>query len=391
MSELSQINAADPVALAAALIRCESVTPNSGAALDVVQQALEPAGFVCHRLVFSAPDTPNVDNLYARIGEGSPHLCFAGHVDTVPPGDVAAWTHPPFSGVIEGGELWGRGAVDMKGGVACMVAATLDFLRARVAPAGAISFLMTGDEEGPAINGTRKVLDWMAAHGERPDHCLLAEPTNPQMLGEVIKIGRRGSLNGRLVITGAQGHVAYPDQAINPLRGLARVLNRLMTLRLDDGTTHFAPSNLEVTSVDTGNSADNVIPAQVTAKFNIRFNDAHTPSGLKDLISGQIGEALAGTGLSHELTFRLSGDSFVTEPGPWVEALGKGIAEVTERTPHYETGGGTSDARFIKDACPVVEFGLTHGLIHAVDERVPLADLRQLTVVYRRFLGRYFG
>jgi len=391
MSQDLSISAADPVALAADLIRCASITPDSSGALDVVQQALEPAGFVCHRLVFSAPDTPDVDNLYARIGDGSPHLCFAGHVDVVPPGDVAAWTHPPFSGVIEGGELWGRGAVDMKGGVACMVAAALDFLRARAAPAGAISFLITGDEEGPAINGTRKVLDWMAAHGERPDHCLLGEPTNPRALGEVIKIGRRGSLNGRLLITGAQGHVAYPDQAVNPLRGLARVLDRLTALRLDDGTMHFAPSNLEVTSVDTGNPADNIIPAQVTTSFNIRFNDAHTPSGLKDLLSGRIGEALAGTDLSHELAYRLSGESFVTEPGPWVEALSAAIAEVTERTPRYDTGGGTSDARFIKDACPVVEFGLSYGLIHAVDERVPVGDLRQLTGIYRRFLEQYFS
>jgi len=391
MSQDLSISAADPVALAADLIRCASITPDSSGALDVVQQALEPAGFVCRRLVFSAPDTLDVDNLYARIGDGSPHLCFAGHVDVVPPGDVAAWTHPPFSGVIEGGELWGRGAVDMKGGVACMVAAALDFLRARVAPAGAISFLITGDEEGPAINGTRKVLDWMAAHGERPDHCLLGEPTNPRALGEVIKIGRRGSLNGRLLITGAQGHVAYPDQAVNPLRGLARVLDRLTALRLDDGTTHFAPSNLEVTSVDTGNPADNIIPAQVTTSFNIRFNDAHTLSGLKDLLSGRIGEALAGTGLSHELAYRLSGESFVTEPGPWIEALSAAIEEVTERTPRYDTGGGTSDARFIKDACPVVEFGLSYGLIHAVDERVPVCDLRQLTSIYRRFLERYFS
>ncbi|RIA55941.1 succinyl-diaminopimelate desuccinylase [Dichotomicrobium thermohalophilum] len=385
------MSAADPLALAADLIRCPSVTPDAATALDVVQGALEPAGFACHRLVFSAPGTPDVDNLYARIGAGRPHLCFAGHVDVVPPGDEAAWRHPPFSGVIADGELWGRGAVDMKGGVACMMAAALDFLAARGTPAGAISFLITGDEEGPAVNGTRKVLDWMAEQGERPDHCLLGEPTNPKALGETIKIGRRGSLSGRLVITGTQGHVAYPDQANNPIRGLARVLNWLTELRLDDGTTHFAPSNLEVTSIDAGNAAHNVIPAQVTAKFNIRFNDAHTPESLKELIAGRIGEALAGTGLAHDLQFRLSGDSFLTEPGPWVEALSAAIAEVTGRTPHYDTGGGTSDARFIKDTCPVVEFGLTYGLIHAVDERVPVDDLHQLTAIYRRFLERYFA
>jgi succinyl-diaminopimelate desuccinylase len=382
---------ADPVELAANLIRCPSVTPDSSGALDLVQRVLEPAGFACHRLVFGAPGTADVDNLYARIGDGGPHLCFAGHVDVVPPGDEVMWTHPPFSGVIDGGALWGRGAVDMKGGVACMMAAALDFLAARGRPSGAVSFLITGDEEGPATNGTRKVLDWMAAHGERPDHCLLGEPTNPQALGETIKIGRRGSLSARLVITGTQGHVAYPDQANNPLRGLAQVLNWLTELRLDDGTTHFAPSNLEVTSIDTGNAADNVIPAQVIAKFNIRFNDAHTPGSLKDLIAGRIGEILSGTGLAHDLEFHLSGDSFLTEPGAWVEALSAAIADVTGRTPHYDTGGGTSDARFIKDTCPVVEFGLTYGLIHAVDERVPVDDLHQLTGVYRRFLERYFG
>ncbi len=383
--------ASDPVALAAALIRCASVTPDASGALDVVETALAGAGFACNRLRFSAPGTPDVDNLYARIGTGHPHLCFAGHVDVVPPGDAAAWTYPPFSGAIADDALWGRGAVDMKGGVACMMAAAIGHVAAHGVPAGAISFLITGDEEGPAINGTRKVLEWMAQAGERPDHCLLGEPTNPSALGELIKIGRRGSLSARLLITGTQGHVAYPQQANNPMRGLARVLARLDGLRLDDGTAHFAPSNLEVTSVDTSNLADNIIPARVAVQFNIRFNDAHTPDGLKALIAGETSAALADTGLGHDLAFHLSGDSFMTEPGPWVKALAGAIREVTGRTPAYDTGGGTSDARFIKDTCPVVEFGLTNRLIHAVDERVALDDLRQLTGVYRRFLERYFG
>jgi len=382
---------ADPVALTAELVRCPSVTPEAGAALDVVERALTSAGFVCHRLPFSAPGTAGVDNLYARIGTGSPHLCFAGHVDVVPPGEEAAWTHPPFSGVVEDGVLWGRGAVDMKGGVACMVAAACGYVAALGAPAGSISFLITGDEEGPAVNGTRKVLAWMAEKGERPDHCVLGEPTNPGAIGETIKIGRRGSLSAQLIISGVQGHVAYPRQANNPMRGLAHVLNWLSELRLDDGTTQFAPSNLEVTSVETGNTADNVIPAQVTARFNIRFNDAHTPESLQGLIAGRITETLAGTGLSHDLDFHLSGDSFLTEPGPWVEALSAAITQETGRIPQFDTGGGTSDARFIKDMCPVVEFGLTYGLIHAVDERVPIRDLHQLTGVYRRFLERYFA
>lgn len=381
----------DPVALAAALIRCASVTPDATTALDLVETALRGAGFACQRLPFSAPGTSDVDNLYARIGSGHPHLCFAGHVDVVPPGDEALWTHPPFSGEIADGALWGRGAVDMKGGVACMMAAALSYVAAHGAPAGAISFLITGDEEGPAVNGTRKVLAWMAEQGERPDHCLLGEPTNPNALGEIIKIGRRGSLNAHLVITGTQGHVAYPQQANNPVPGLARVLERLTALRLDDGTAHFAPSNLEVTSIDTGNPADNVIPARVAMRFNIRFNDAHTPDSLQSLIGGAIAAALADTGLSHDLAFHLSGDSFVTEPGPWVETLAGAVREVTGRAPAYDTGGGTSDARFIKDLCPVVEFGLTNRLIHAVDERVALDELRQLTAIYRLFLERYFA
>jgi len=382
---------ADPVALAAALIRCPSVTPDATTALDVVETALAGAGFACQRLAFTAPGTPDVDNLYARIGTGHPHLCFAGHVDVVPPGDEAMWTHPPYSGAIAEGALWGRGAVDMKGGVACMMAAALDHVAAHGAPAGAISFLITGDEEGPGVNGTRKVLAWMAEQGERPDHCVLGEPTNPQALGEIIKIGRRGSLSARLAITGTQGHVAYPQQANNPMRGLARVLERLTGLRLDDGAAHFAPSNLEVTSIDTGNPVDNVIPARVALRFNIRFNDAHTPQSLQDLLAGEIAAALAQTGLGHDLAFHLSGDSFVTEPGAWVEMLAGAVREATGRTPVYDTGGGTSDARFIKDLCPVVEFGLTNRLIHAADERVALDDLHQLTAIYRRFLERYFA
>jgi len=384
-------HAADPVALTAGLIRCPSVTPEADAALDVVHEALAGAGFECHRMRFNAPDTPDVDNLYARIGAGQPHLCFAGHVDVVPPGDVALWTHPPFSGVFESGDVWGRGAVDMKGAIACMVAAALDHVVAQGTPRGTISFLITGDEEGPAINGTRKVLDWMAQAGEQPDHCVLGEPTNPEALGQAIKIGRRGSMSARLEITGTQGHVAYPAQANNPMRGLAPVLSRLTSLRLDEGTAHFEPSNLEVTGIETGNTADNVIPAQVVTTFNIRFNDAHTPDSLKALIHAEIDAALAGTGLAHDLKFHLSGDSFVTEPGPWVETLAGVISDVTGRTPIYDTGGGTSDARFIKNVCPVVEFGLSNKLIHAIDERVAVDDLHQLSAIYRQFLQRYFA
>lgn len=381
----------NPVLLAQELIRCPSVTPDAASALDLVETVLGGAHFTCHRLRFSEPGTPEVDNLFARIGEGHPHLCLAGHVDVVPPGEESAWTHPPFSGHLADGMLWGRGAVDMKGGMACLIAAALKYTaRNGGVPRGVISFLITGDEEGPAVNGTRKVLEWMAQHDERPDHCLLGEPTNPKALGEMIKIGRRGSLSGWLTIRGTQGHVAYPHLANNPMRGLAAVLAALYQTSLDSGTEHFTPSNLEVTSIDTGNPADNVIPAKVNTSFNIRFNDTYTADTLKEVISKKIASALAGTGLTHELAFHSTGDCFLTEPGPWVESLVAAIRDVTGRTPIYDTGGGTSDARFIKDYCPVVEFGLTFGLIHKIDERVAIDDLRQLTEVYERFLENYF-
>ncbi len=380
------------MALAQGLIRCPSVTPDAAQALDFAAEALRTAGFVCHQLTFSQAGTPDVPNLFARAGDGHPHLCLAGHLDVVPPGDEKAWTHAPFSGDLADDVLWGRGAVDMKGGVACMLAAVLGFMRDHGGlQRGTISFLLTGDEEGPAINGTRKVLDWMSAHGERPDHCLLGEPTNPETIGEMIKIGRRGSLNATLKIVGTQGHVAYQDLANSPMRGLSAVLSRLTGLRLDEGTQHFSPSNLEITSVDTGNEAANVIPASVRIKFNIRFNNLHTAASLESRIRDEIGAALQDSGLTHELGFHSTGDCFLTEPGPWVEHLVGAIRDVTGRTPRFDTGGGTSDARFIKDVCPVVEFGLTFGLIHKINERVSVRDLEQLTAVYRNFLTRYFA
>jgi succinyl-diaminopimelate desuccinylase len=382
----------EALALAQGLIRCPSVTPDAAQALDLAARTLQAAGFICHPLTFSQDGTPDVPNLFARAGHGHPHLCLAGHLDVVPPGDETAWTHAPFAGDLAGDMLWGRGAVDMKGGVACMIAAALGYMRDHGGlPRGSISFLLTGDEEGPAINGTRKVLDWMSAHGERPDHCVLGEPTNPEAIGEMIKIGRRGSLNARLMIAGTQGHVAYPDLANNPMRGLAAVLMRLAELRLDEGTEHFAPSNLEITAIDTGNKAENVIPANVRVRFNIRYNNQHSAVTLEQRLHREIGDALASSGLSYELDVRSSGDSFLTEPGPWVQHLVGAIRDVTGRTPRFDTGGGISDARFIKDYCPVVEFGLTFGHIHKIDERVAVADLARLTAVYRNFLERYFA
>src|SRR5581483_5345257 len=304
------------LALAQNLIRCESVTPRDGGAIEVLIQTLKPGRFLCERLRFGE-GAEALDNLYARIGEGPPHLCFACHTDAVPPGDLKLWRHPPFAANVLGGVLYGRGASDMKGAIACFIAAALDYAKSRGREIdGSISLLITGDEEGPAVNGTRKVLEWMAKKGKRPDHCLVGEPTNTTRLGEAIKIGRRGSLNGRLKVTGAQGHVAYPHLANNPIKGLIRVLARFYDSPLDYGSAYFSPSNLEVTSIDVGNQAVNVIPPAAEARFNIRFNDRHTPESLKTQLKEQAASALEGSELSFTLEFEPPSQCFVTEPGP---------------------------------------------------------------------------
>jgi len=379
------------VQLARSLIRCESITPADAGALDVVIQALKPARFTFWRLNFKDEDTPPVDNLYARVGEGPPHLCFAGHVDVVPPGEATLWTHPPFAAEIASGLLYGRGAADMKGAIACFTAAALDYVKARGREIdGSISLLITGDEEGPSINGTRKVLAWMKEQGERPDHCLVGEPTNAKRIGESIRIGRRGSLNGRLKVTGVQGHVAYPHLANNPVKGLVRILSRFYDAPLDYGSAHFPPSNLEVTSVDVDNPTVNVIPAFAEARFNVRFNDRHSAKSLKALLGDQATAALSGTDLSVSLEFDPPSDTFLTEPGPLDALLSEAVSEITGLNPSLSTNGGTSDARFIKEYCPVVEFGLSSATIHKADEHVAIADLEQLTAVYRRFIELYF-
>jgi succinyl-diaminopimelate desuccinylase len=387
MTELSE----RPVELARDLIRCPSVTPLEAGALGVLERTLAQGGFLCRRLVFTEEGTPSVDNLYARIGSGFPHLCFAGHTDVVPPGDEARWGHPPFAGEIEDGVLYGRGASDMKGAIAAFAAAALDYARSTGGDfLGSISLLITGDEEGPAINGTRKVLDWMAANGERPDHALVGEPTNATRLGEAIKIGRRGSLNGRLKVSGVQGHVAYPHLANNPVKGLIAVLDNFYDTPLDFGSAHFSPSNFEVTSIDVGKSATNVIPAKAEALFNIRYNDRHSPDSLQALLGEQAARVIANSGLEFELSFEPPSHTFLTKPGPLDSTLSEAVREVTGLTPSLATDGGTSDARFIKELCPVVEFGLLTKTIHKVDEQVSIADLEQLTAVYRRFLDLYF-
>ncbi len=379
------------IEIAQKLIACQSVTPHEGGALDYLQKLLAAEGFACTRLPFSEDGTADVDNLYAEIGQGAPHLMFAGHTDVVPPGDEALWTYPPFAAAIADDKLFGRGAADMKGGIACFVAALIDRLRKDGAPAnGTISLLITGDEEGPAINGTIKMLGWLKEQGITPTHALVGEPTNPSYVGEAIKIGRRGSLNGWLTVSGKQGHVAYPHLASNPIDGIAKALVELKREKLDEGTAHFLPSHLEITSVDVGNKTVNVIPDKASCHFNIRYNDHYTGPTLESWIEAKIQTALEGLDLSYHLTFQRSADCFVTEPGPLVSLLSEACAAVTNIKPSLSTSGGTSDARFIKNICPVVELGLSNATIHQIDEHVPLKDMKDLTEIYRGFLALYF-
>jgi succinyl-diaminopimelate desuccinylase len=384
---MTSVQVADPVELTQALVRCPSVTPADAGALDVLVRALEPLGFVCHRLRFEAEGTPPIDNLYARLGTSGPNLCFAGHTDVVPPGDASAWAADPFGGMIADGKLYGRGTSDMKAAIAAFVAAAGRRIAATGAPAGSISLLITGDEEGPAINGTRKVLDWLAEKGEVLDACIVGEPTNPNYLGEMIKVGRRGSITGYLTVHGTQGHVAYPHLADNPLPRLVRMLNALTAEPLDRGNAHFQPSTLAITTIDVGNPADNVIPAKGSASFNIRFNDEHTSDTLKDWIR----QTCDGVGGPYDLSFRVSGESFLTPPGHLSDLVAGAIQRVTGHRPELSTTGGTSDARFIKNHCPVVEFGIVGQTMHKVDEHVGVADLKKLTEVYEAIIDGFFA
>ena len=386
------LDAKDPVAVTQALIRCPSVTPHEGGALTLLQEILTSAGFDCHRMTFSETGTPDVENLYARLGTQSPNLCFAGHTDVVPPGHLDAWSVPPFAAEIRNGILYGRGAVDMKGGVGCFLAATLRYLqKADGKFPGSISFLITGDEEGPSINGTAKVLDWMQAKGERIDACIVGEPSNPAALGDEIKIGRRGSLNGHLIVHGKQGHAAYPSKAENPVPKLARIIDRLSATALDTGTSNFEPSHLVVTVISVPNTATNVIPGRAEAQFNVRYNDTWTRPRLENHLRSVCEAAAAELSARIELTFSGTGDVFLTKPGPLVETMANAVEAATGRRPALSTGGGTSDARFIKDHCPVIEFGLVNKTIHQVDEHVSVADLETLTRIYADFIESYFA
>jgi succinyl-diaminopimelate desuccinylase len=381
----------DSLSIARALVRCPSVTPAEAGALSLVESLLVPAGFRVERPVFSEAGEPYVENLLAVIGEGSPALVFAGHTDVVPPGDVARWRHPPFDAKIAGGRLYGRGAEDMKGGVAAAIAAVLAHVARAGAPAkGSIVFLITGDEEANAVNGTVKLLAFARARGIALDHCVLGEPTNVEAVGDTIKIGRRGSLTCRLAVHGRQGHVAYPERAVNPVHGMARLITALLATPLDGGTAHFAPSNLEVTTVDVGNPATNVVPNEATATFNIRFNDLWTPVTLEAEIRRRL--ASVSPAVCHTLVAQpTNAVAFLTEPGPFVRLVAEASESVTGVRPALSTTGGTSDARFIKDVCPVIELGLVGRTMHQIDESIGISDLHALTAIYGEIIRRYFA
>ena len=389
----------DPVNFAAELIRCPSVTPADAGALDLLEKVLAEIGFTCKRLPFQEPDTARVDNLYARLGDAAPHICFAGHTDVVPVGAADNWQKDPFSGEISDDKLWGRGAADMKGAIAAFVAATADYLSQNGKPKGSISLLITGDEEGPSVNGTIKMLDWLSTQQEVIDDCIVGEPTNPETLGEMIKIGRRGSVNTTVTIEGIQGHVAYPHRAANPVPHLVQLLERLITAKLDDGTPHFQPSNLELTGFDVGNAVTNVIPALAQARFNIRYNDIWSRDTITDWINENLSAAhdALNNAIDGENKFSLtvdinhSGEAFLTPTGTLSELAVGAVEKTLGMTPELSTSGGTSDARFIKDHARVIEFGLVGKTMHKVDEHVKVNDIQSLTKIYQEILSGYFS
>jgi succinyl-diaminopimelate desuccinylase len=381
----------DPVPLLQDLIRCKSVTPVEGGALTYLENLLSSHAFVCQRLIFKAEGTPDVENLFARFGSGAPHLCFAGHTDVVPEGHPEKWTHQPFAADIANGFIYGRGATDMKGSVAAFAGAAIDFVRTAGKFKGSISFLITGDEEGPAINGTVKVLEWMRDNGHIPDHCIVGEPGCVEKLGDTIKIGRRGSLSFAVTVEGKQGHAAYPHKADNPIPKLARFIDQISSARLDEGNDHFDPSTLAVTTFDVGNPAGNVIPSRATAKFNIRFSPEHSFASLKSWVEGEIASLTAEMGGTWAYTATEGADAFITEPGPFVGLVQDAVERETGVLPKLSTSGGTSDARFIKDYCPVLEFGPTNATIHQTDERISIDELRATQGIYGRIIADYFS
>jgi len=376
----------DPVDLTAKLVRCASVTPEEGGALSLLEGVLSAAGFATTRI-----DRGGVCNLFARWGDKGADRAFGfnGHTDVVPVGDAEAWSVPPFGAVQKDGWLWGRGATDMKSGVAAFVAAAVDFVRT-TPPEGAVIVTITGDEEGDAVDGTVAILDWMEAEGEAMRVCLVGEPTCPEALGDMIKIGRRGSLSAWFTITGVQGHAAYPHRAKNPLPAMARLMDRLASHELDQGTEHFDASTLAVVTIDTGNPATNVIPAACRATVNIRFNDAHDSTSLIAWLQGELDRVAGEFGVTGEMTVKVPGESFITPPGPLSDLVAAAVEAETGRVPELSTTGGTSDARFVKSHCPVVEFGLVGQTMHQVDERAEVAQIHALKAIYGRILRDYF-
>ncbi|HEX4271921.1 MAG TPA: succinyl-diaminopimelate desuccinylase [Rhizomicrobium sp.] len=370
----------DALALAQALIRKPSVTPKDAGALDVLEAILKELGFVTHRLPFG-----DVDNLFAKLGDGAPHFCFAGHTDVVPVGE--GWNADPFAAEVRDGMLYGRGAADMKSAIAAFVTAV-----ARVrAPKGAVSLLITGDEEGVAVNGTVKLLEWLKARGEKIDHCVVGEPTGVANAGDTLKIGRRGSINFSITVTGVQGHVGYPQKAKNPIPVLAELVTQLAAHKLDKGTEHFDPSTLAFTTMDVGNDATNVIPGEARAGFNIRFNDKHTPESLTNWVTDKAQRLSEETGCRIKVTAKTSGVAFLTAPGKFTQLVSDTVASITGQAPFFSTSGGTSDARFIKDLCPVVELGLAGTTMHKADECVAVSEIRALTDIYAAILSAYFA
>lgn len=374
----------DPVALTAALVKCPSVTPEEGGALVLLEGMLTEAGFRCSRI-----DRGGVSNLYARFGEQGPCLAFNGHTDVVPTGDPARWARPPFSGEIADGMVWGRGACDMKSGVAAWVAAAIDAARGGVR--GSLALMITGDEEGPSVDGTAAILDWMDANGERVDHCLVGEPTSRESFGDMVKIGRRGSITATVTATGRQGHSAYPHKALNPLPPLAALCAKLAAHEIDAGTEHFQPTTLALVAIETGNPASNVIPGEARAVMNLRFNDLHTGASLTRWIEEEAAAAQAASGVSFKVATRLTGESFLTPPGALSDLIGNAIEAETGRRPELSTSGGTSDARFVKAHCPVAEFGLTGLSMHQTDEFAPVDEIIRLKSVYARIIRDYFA
>lgn len=375
----------DAVELTRELIRRPSVTPADAGAMDVVEQTLKRLGFACRRMKFG-----EIENLYARLGTESPNLCFAGHTDVVPVGDAGAWTQGAFAAEIVDGVLVGRGAVDMKGAIAAYIAAAAKAIAAGEVK-GSLSFLITGDEEGVALDGTKKVVEALLAEGETVDHCVVGEPTSAQIFGDMVKVGRRGSINADIVVEGIQGHVAYPHRAANPAQVLVPLLARLQARVLDDGYPEFQPSNLEITLIEMPNTATNIIPATARARLNIRFNPAHTGQALADWIAQEAQAAVAGTKCKATVTPQISGEAFLTEPGPFTDVVAAAVADVAGKPPELSTSGGTSDARFIRSLCPVVEVGLVGTTMHQVDERTPVAEIQRLQAVYERLIARYFA